>query len=227
MDRCGCDDDGFAAIFDVKTAERDRERYRRDGPDRTTRMLIELLEREGLEGEGLDGATLLDVGGGTGIVDRELLARGVARATLVDGSPAYLRVAREEADAAGVGGRLEIVAGDFVARAADIGPADVVTLDRVICCYPQMRALVSGSARRARRLYGIVLPRDRWPVRVMLALESLWFRLRRSTYRPYGHSNRAVDAVVAAEGLRPVAETGTFTWRVVVYRREADPAPSA
>jgi hypothetical protein len=214
MDACGCDE--FASIFDRRNADGDLRRYQSDGPDRTTRMLLDLIREEGV-----DGATVLDIGGGIGVIDQELLREGASRATLADASGASLAVAREAASAAGLADRMTFLLGDAVHRADDIGPADVVTLDRVICCYRDVESLVQLSASWASRLYGIVLPRDRWIVRVAIAIESAWFRLTRRAYRPYAHPNGRVDALVVAAGLEPVAEAGTFFWRVALFRRSA------
>lgn len=212
MDACGCD--GFASIFDEATARRDRDRYRRDGPDRTTRLLLELLTPYRSA-----GSSVLDIGGGIGIVDLELLRVGAGHATLVDASTAYLAVARDEARRAGVLDRIEFVEGDFVHRAASIDRADVVTLDRVICCYPDMEALVAESAGHTRMAYGIVLPRDRRSSRWGIALANLWYRLRRRAYRGYVHSTARVDEIAAANGLRLRADRQTWFWRVAVYDR--------
>lgn len=213
MDACGCDD--FASIFDQRTAEHDRDRYRRNGPDRTTRLLLELIAPYGVA-----GSTVLDVGGGIGVIDRELLRAGAGHAVLVDASPAYLAVARQEARLANQLERIEFVDGDFVRRASGIDPAEIVTLDRVICCYPDAEALVAASAARARRVYGLVLPRDRWLVRMAIRLVNVGSWIRRRAYRAYAHPNRRIDELVAAHGLRPRAEAGTFFWRVVVYDRD-------
>jgi SAM-dependent methyltransferase len=213
VDACGCD--GFASLFDRRVAEHDRDRYRRSGPDRTTRMLLELIGPARVQ-----GASLLDVGGGIGVIDLELLRAGAGHAVLVDGSPAYLQVARQLAREANLLARIEFVDGDFVRRALDIDSADIVTLDRVICCYPDAAALVASSAARARSVYGLVLPRDRWLVRAALRLANVWFRIRRIAYRAYAHPNARIDALAAASGLRPRAEAHTFFWRVVAYERE-------
>ncbi len=215
MDACGCDD--FASIFDQRTAEHDRDRYRRDGPDRTTKLLLDMIAPYGV-----GGATVLDVGGGIGVIDRELLRAGAGHAVLVDASPAYLAVARQQAREANLLDRIEFVDGDFVRRASAIDPADVVTLDRVVCCYPDADALVSSSAARARRVYGLVLPRDRRLVRLAIRLLNLGSRVRRRTYRAYAHPNGRIDELVAAQGLRPRSEASTFFWRVVVYDRETE-----
>jgi 16S rRNA G966 N2-methylase RsmD len=211
-DACGCD--AFASIFDRRTADRDRERYRRKGPDRTTRMLLELLEPYRPV-----GVSLLDIGGGVGIIDRELLRTGAGHAVLVDGSSAYLDVAREEARRAGLLDRIEFVEGDFVRRAATIDAADIVTLDRVVCCYPDVASLVGLSAERARSAYGLVMPRDRWFVRLAIALENLWFRVRRRRYRAFVHPTDRVDAILVDRGLHATGERRTAFWRAVVYDR--------
>lgn len=212
MDACGCD--GFASIFDEATARRDRDRYHRDGPDRTTRLLLELLKPYRSS-----GSSVLDIGGGIGIVDLELLRAGAGHATLVDASTAYLAVARDEASRAGLLDRIDFVEGDFVRRAASIDRADVVTLDRVICCYPDMEALVAESAGRAKTAYGIVLPRDRRGARWAIALNNAWYRIRRKAYRGFIHPTARVDEIAAANGLRLRAERHTWIWRVAVYDR--------
>lgn len=213
MDSCGCGD-GFASIFDRGTAERDRERYRRDGPDRTTGMLLDMIRSDRVR-----GASLLDVGGGIGVITQELLAAGAGHAVLVDAAPAYLEVARNELRARNVLDRVEIVEGDFVRRASAIDPSDIVTLDRVVCCYPDAESLVRLSADRARNLLGLVLPRNTRLVRLALWANNLRFRLTRNPYRAFGHSNQLIDRLVGDQGLHPIAERQTLFWRVVLYRR--------
>lgn len=220
MDACGCP--GFAAIFDRQTAEHDRERYRKGGPDPTTAMLLEMIRQRGVA-----GASVLDVGGGIGIVGRELLRSGAASVVLVDGSDAYLDVARAEAEADGLGAQVQIALGDFTRLAPELAPADVVTLDRVVCCYPDVDALVGLSATRARRLYGLVLPRDHWYGRLLARLENLWHAVRRSPFRGFVHPNALVDARVADAGLRRVEERFTRVWRVVLYERAPAAPPPA
>lgn len=214
MDSCGCDADGFASIFDRRNAESDRDRYHRNGPDRTTRMLLELLAPYRSA-----GSTVLDIGGGIGIIDHELLRTGAGHAVLVDGSTASLEIARQEARRLNLLDRIEFVEGDFVQRAAAIEPADIVTLDRVVCCYPDAEGLVGLSAARVRTVYGLVLPRDRRLVRVAIRLENLWFRLQRKAYRAYAHPTGRVDEIAAANGLHLGSERNTAFWRVVVYDR--------
>jgi magnesium-protoporphyrin O-methyltransferase len=177
-------------------------------------MLLDMIEAQ-IEG----GLSVLDVGGGIGVIDIELLKTGASQAVLVEASPEYLEAAREEARDAGLAERIEIVAGDFVRHAADIDAADIVTLDRVVCCYPDADALVAASAAKARRLYGLVLPRNGWHVRVAVWLDNLRYRVQRRGYRARAHDNARIDAMTLASGLSIRAEAFTLVWRVVLYAR--------
>jgi SAM-dependent methyltransferase len=212
MDGCACGD--LFSIFDERTAEADLARYHEHGPDRTTRMLLDMIRSVGLP-----SATVLDVGAGIGVIGNELVMGGAEHAVLVDASAAALEVARNEARRRRHLDRIEFIDGDFVSRASAIDRAQIVTLDRVVCCYPDVSSLVRMSASRARALYGLVLPRDRAIVRLGLRILNVWYRIRGLAYRTYAHPNSVVDALVADAGLLPRMEERTFFWRVVLYDR--------
>jgi magnesium-protoporphyrin O-methyltransferase len=200
--------------FDDEGARRDLLDYRANGAQGTTRRLLDALLAHDV-----DGATLLDIGGGIGVVQLELLAAGVARSVDVDASRPYLRVAESEAFAHHVEDRTSYHHGDFVAVADEIEPADIVTLDRVICCYPDVRALVAASAARARRLYGLVYPVDRWYLRAASRLVNLWCRLTRNRYRTHVHSTAVVDRLAREAGLVLAYHHAGWGWQTVVYER--------
>ena len=212
MSCCHCQ--GAETLFDAKVASRELRQYRRRGPRKTTRLLLDALEAIGVAGR-----TLLDIGGGVGIIQHELLGAGAARASGVEASAAYLAAAREEAARRGHADRLSLYHGNVVDLAPELPPADIVTLDRVICCYPDMPALVERSAALARVAYGLVYPRDTWWVKLGLALENLAFRARRNPFRVYAHSAAAVDALVRGQGFAPRFMRRTLVWQVVVYGR--------
>jgi SAM-dependent methyltransferase len=214
--------------FGEKAAARDLRTYRRSGPDRTTRWLLEGLgaprasSESGERGSGADnvaGLTVLDIGAGVGAVHLELLGAGAASAVDVDGSPAYVAVARAEAARLGVADRVGYAVGDFVELAPSIQPADLVALDRVVCCYPDMRDLVSLSVARARRRYGLVYPRDTWWIRVASRSFNLVTRLTRQRFRSWVHRTAEVDAIVRAAGFAPRLTRAGLFWQVVVYER--------
>ena len=201
-----------ARHFDGAIAARDLERYLKDGPDLTTRLLL-----DSLRGSISPESTLLDVGSGIGVVSFELLAAGMGSATLVDASPSYLEVAGVEAQRRGIETRLNLVPGNFVAVAGRFSVADVVVLDRVVCCYPDYRALLESALSRCRGLLGLSYPRDRWYVRAMIGFENLVRRTKGDEFRAFVHPEAALESIVVKAGLRRLSRRSSLVWRADVY----------
>jgi SAM-dependent methyltransferase len=201
-------------IFDQRDARRRLERYRRRGPEGTTRLLVEALKSAGVA-----GGSVLEIGGGIGAVHHELLRAGAARATDVDASSAYLDAARSESVRLGHAHLVQYVFGDFVALAPGVAAADVVALDRVVCCYPDMPALVGAAAARAGRLLGLVYPRDEPWVRLGIRVVNLGLALQRTAFRIFCHPSAAVDEEARRAGLERRLHRTRGPWQVVVYER--------
>ncbi len=212
MNCCHCD--GIETLFNHKVAAKELKKYRRKGPTKTTGMLIDALKAEGVQ-----GMTLLDIGGGIGAIGHELLAAGASRATNVDASTAYIEVAKEESERRGHSDRVSYQHGDFVDLAPEISAADIVTLDRVICCYPDMEALVGLSSQRATKYYGAVYPRDNLWFKIARPVLNFFLWLSRNPFRMFVHATAAVDAVVRKQGLQPRFHGHTAIWQVVLYGR--------
>lgn len=210
-----CQIQGIEELFSKQFVTRELSRYRSKGPDKTTRLLTKAIEDAGVQ-----GLTLLDIGGGVGAIQHELIASGVDQATDVDASTAYLEAARDEAQKRSLADRVTFRHGNFVDLAADIPAADIVTLDRVICCYPDMNRLVDLSAARARKLYGLVYPRETWWVRTGLAVQNFFLRMRKSPFRTYSHPTRSVETILEKYGLKQRFYRRTMIWQVAVYARE-------
>src|SRR5713226_9808875 len=203
------------AQFSSKVAQRDLRRYRRRGADATTRLMLAELRRWPLEGR-----RLLDIGSGIGVIGKELGASGVASATIVEASPAYLEIARREAGSQYGSRPIQFVLGDFAVIAGTLPDADVVTLDRVVCCYPDAEALLRQAARRARQLLAFSYPRDRWYVRTLIVLENFWRRLTGKEFRAFVHGPERMRAVLETAGLVRATRRETFVWTFDLYRRE-------
>lgn len=209
-----CQCNGIESEFNTRLAGRELRRFRRRGPRRSTRLLIDSL-RWAVS----PSATLLDVGGGIGAIHHVLLDKGAARATHVDASSAYIAAARDEARRRGHAERVEFIHGDFVGLAASLPDADVVTLDRVICCYPDMPALVGAAARKSGRAFGAVYPPDVWWIRLGVRCINMLMRLRRSEFRAFVHSPKAIEAVLKEHGLERVTRQRTPAWEIATYAR--------
>jgi magnesium-protoporphyrin O-methyltransferase len=212
MTNCQCQ--GIEIEFNQREAAQKLADYRKRGPAGTTRLLIEALQTLGVKDR-----RLLDVGGGIGVIQLELLKAGARSAVSVDASTAYIRAAREEARRQGLDDRIKYHHGDFVALASGIPTADIVTLDRVICCYHDMPGLVGQSAKHARQVLALVYPLDAWWVRVGLAPENLFQRLKGSPFRAFVHPTTAVEALLRERGLQRHAYRRSGVWQIAVYMR--------
>ena len=206
---CGC-----ANVFSSREADNDLKRYREQGPDGTTRALIDAIVAEGVE-----GASVLDIGGGIGAIQLGLLDAGAARATSVDATEAYVETSRAEAARRGYGDRVTARLGDFVELAPTVDDADVVTLDRVICCYPDLARLLGSAAGKARRSVGLVYPRLTWWTRLGSRAFAAWGWLTRDPTRWRLHPDAAVDGMLRGAGFERRDIARTFIWQVVLYRR--------
>jgi magnesium-protoporphyrin O-methyltransferase len=205
---------GLESLFDQKTAAKELKAYRQKGPSKTTRILIDALKAEGVEGR-----TLLDIGGGIGAIQHELFKAGASQTIGVDASTAYVEAARSEAERQGHADRASYHHGNFVDLAPQIEPVDIVTLDRVICCYPDMPALVGLSSERAARLYGLVYPRDTWWLKIGHRLINFGAWLTRQKFRFFVHPSTAVEALLLHNGLKRRFYHKTFLWQIAIYAR--------
>lgn len=202
----------FGDFYNPRKAASELRNYRHKGPIPSTRMLIDALKTEGVE-----GATVIDIGGGIGAVQHELLSAGAAHVTSVDASDAYIQTAREESEGRGHSGRVTYHLGDFLELAEAIPPADIVTLDRVINVCPDWNRLIHLSAARACRLYGLVYPRDTLPVKMAVNMMNLlvW----RGPVHASVPSPDVIARLTSEAGLVRFFSRTIGHWQVTVYRR--------
>jgi len=215
MDCCGnCA--GIEHQFDLKNAETKLQDYQTHGPQETTRILISALVDQGVEDK-----TLLDVGGGIGAIQHELFKAGIRYSTNLEASGAYLQICQEEAHRQGHGDKIHHLHGNF-AEMQNLPVSDVVTLERVICCYPDMQTLMNLACQKARRLIGLVYPHETWWVKFgMEMIINLKFRLTRNPFRVYLHNSEQVHALVLSSEFSQVFYRKTGAWQVVVYAKNA------
>jgi len=172
---------------------------------------------QAIQERGLSGFSLLDIGGGVGAIQHELSGSGARDIVNVDASAAFSQAARQEAERRGYADRAEYHVGDFVRLADSLAPADVVTLDRVVCCYDDMRGLVTGAAQKAQHILGLVYPNDSWYARLGMGLLNLFQRITRNPFRVFIHPNQEVEGIIQEKGFERVFFERGFFWRVVVF----------
>jgi Methyltransferase domain len=205
-----CPPRGYDVMFDAKQARRDLKRWRAKGLTDDARDAVEFLARKNV-------ATVLEIGGGIGASQVELLRRGVERATNVELSPGYEEVALSLAREEGFEERVKRLLGDAVT--AELPDADAVLLNRVVCCYPDYEALLSASASHARRFLVFSFPRSGRIASAVVAVGNLLLRLGRREFRAYAHPRAALVAAVERHDLRLVHERRALVWQTVAFAR--------
>jgi len=206
-----CNPTDYRRLFSRKSAARDLRRYRERGLSGTSRELV------GLAGD-VQGASVLDVGGGIGAIELELLEAGAERATNIELSGGYEDAATELIAERGLEGRVERRVEDFVT--SDVEPHDVVVLHRVVCCYPDADALVGAAADHTRRTLLLTYPQERVWMRAGLRLINLWLLATRCGFRTYVHPVAKIVAAAEAHGLRlERRERHGLLWESAVFAR--------
>ena len=197
MATCQCD--RMESKFDEPFVAEKLDLYRESGPDASTLALLDALRSDDVTGR-----TLLDVGGGVGAIQHGLLRSGVISAQEVEASAAYVTACNAEAERQGHADRITHLLGDLQSVADQVQPADIVTLDRSLCCWPDMSDLVARSAALATWRYGLVYPRDTpWVHYGWRLYSSLRQALNRNAMRVSAHRRAEVEAILSRHSLRP------------------------
>jgi magnesium-protoporphyrin O-methyltransferase len=137
----------------------------------------------------------------------------------VDASSAYLKESKNEAARRGHAGQVTFIHADFTDVAPDLSPADIVTLDRVVCCYPDFRALLKAAAGHSTNALALTYPRETWYMRIGLSLINFLQRLWRDPFRVFLHPVAEMDALLKREGLERIFLRRLFVWEMALYRR--------
>ena len=202
------------SAFSEAEARADIKSYHKRGPADQTKLILEALRS--LE---IKEAELLDIGGGIGVIHHELLHDMARGATHVDASSAYLKEAKEEAARRGHGERVQFVHADFTDIAADLPKADIVTLDRVVCCYPDFQGLLKAAADHSRKALALTYPRETWYLRFGFKVLNFFQRLRKDPFRVFLHPIAGMDALLKAEGFERITLRQLFVWEMALYQR--------
>lgn len=210
-----CARHGQEELFGEKSARRDARKLRRRGADRMARSLARRAAARGV-----DGATVLEIGGGVGPVLLELLRRGAARGEIVELVPSYEPVVRELAEEQGMADRVGFRTADLVADPAAREPADLVVLNKVVCCTPDGVELAGIAASLARRTLVLSHPREAWWARAAFGAVNLGFRLLRRRFRVFVHPTTALEAAVEAHGLTRASTAQGPIFRIAAFERD-------
>ena len=211
-----CTPKGYQQVFSERGARAQARTYRRSGLDAGSRKIVELLKEQGV-----DGLTLLEVGGGIGAIQIELLKAGLARAVSIELTPTYEQSAVELLREAGFEGRVERRVMDFVDAGVEIEAADIVVMNRVICCYPDLPRLAGAAADHARGLLVMTFPKERWWSRLIVWMANVGMAITRREFRIFVHPLAQILATGKEHGLELAVNRPGVFWQLAAMRRVA------
>ncbi|MBI2333721.1 MAG: methyltransferase domain-containing protein [Chloroflexi bacterium] len=199
--------------FGEEEAKANLKEYRRRGPAKQTRLILEAVRSLGL-----NHVALLDVGGGIGTIHHELMKDIASEAIHVDASSAYLKIAMDEAKRLGHS-EVKFIHADFTDVADDLPQVDVVTLDRVVCCYPNFRELLKAASLKSRTAIVLTYPRETWYLKMGFAIANFFQKLKKDPFRIFIHPIEEMELLLNGEGLRRVSTRRLFVWEMSLYQR--------
>ena len=211
--RC-CDGGHYGCFFNERLARRAARKYRQRGLDKPSQLIADFVRARGTE-----GATVLEIGGGLGEIQIELLEAGAARSVNLELSAEYDAEARQLAEEHGVGDRIERRLHDIATEPDAVAPAEVVVLNRVVCCYPDYERLLGAAADHAQRLLVFSYPRRNVVSRAVLTVVNGVLALRGSGFRAFTHPPAAMLSVLDRHGLRRTYEQDGLVWRIAGLER--------
>ena len=201
-------------FFKPRVARRSLELYRKKGHGVLERQMVAAASQGGL-----GGARVLEIGGGIGTFQSELLEAGAERGEIVELVSAWEPYARELAREKGLAERTTFHVADVLEEPESVAPADVVVLNRVVCCSPDGVELAGVAARLARRTLVLSYPRDVFWMRVGLGALNVLLRIGRRSFRVFVHPPEALLAATRSEGLELVESGRDGPWEFAALQR--------
>ncbi len=197
-----------------KRSENCLKGFRRKGLAKEQGLLVEGISRQSLAGR-----SILEIGCGVGGLHLSLLQKGAETASGIDLSEGMIQRATALARELSLADRTSYAQGDFVERHAGIKAADIVILDKVVCCYEDVMSLVNKSMSKATHLYALTHPRSNLIVKSMLSIPIFFGKMFRWSFHPYWHDWDAMTKSIEQSGFRPLYRNSTFFWAVQVFER--------
>ncbi len=209
MDCC----DIYADQFDREEAISEAQAYREGGLGGMARAMFGALTERGVENDRVH-----EFGGGVGGLSLELVKAGAASALNVELSASYGEAAAALALEAGLEDRVEFREGDAIRVAAEIGTADIVVMNRVVCCFAGGNELMDAAIAGTTRLLAVSFPTIHPASRIVFGVDNWWRARRGSEFRTFVHS-RSTFARPEAAGLVRVHHRNRPIWSMRIWER--------
>ncbi|MBL8088932.1 MAG: methyltransferase domain-containing protein [Anaerolineales bacterium] len=202
--------------FNEDRAKEDIKYYLKHGPAKQTKLILEAVRSLKLK-----NASLLDIGGGVGTIYHELMQGVVDNVIHVDASSAYLKVAKEESMKRSKIDLIKFIHADFTDVEKEVDKTDIVTLDRVVCCYPNYRELLTAAGKHSKRALVMTYPRETWYFRIALGIVNFFQKLSNDPFRVFIHPIQQMESLLNELGFSRTLTKRLFVWEMSLYEREA------
>src|SRR5690606_27453695 len=148
------------------------------------------------------------------------LKRGASSGEVIELVDSYAPWAARLAEQLRLTGRTKFRVHDVLANPNEVEPADVVVMNRVVCCSADGLSLAAFAARLTRGALLMSFPRSNPVTRAFAVMQRLVYRLLGRKYRAFVWPEDELVAAGEREGLAPVAADGDWLWRYVVLVRQ-------
>jgi len=206
---CGAD-----RFFDLESAKKEMKKYKRNGPKKSTKLLISSLDIYDK-----DNKTLLDIGGGIGSIQWDFLKHHDTKTTHVDASGGYLNIAKSFAIEMQYEARAKFIKDDIVDAAPQIDEHDFVTMDKVICCYPEYKVLLENALSKCKSVFALSYPLGGPIANLFRGLASVYLYFIKNPFRPYVHPTTKVRSFIEQQGFDMTHHRISFPWIIQTYQR--------
>ncbi len=211
---CCCPHSQSAGKFFSFFAKSYRRRFSNKGFEVSQQQLI-----EGITQASYKDKILLEIGCGVGHLHQTLIEQGAKSATGIELAAKMLDEARDWAKQRGLTEKTNYIEGDFIFIANTIEPADIVIMDKVVCCYPDADSLTHRSLEKCLSTYALTYPRKTWYTRLGMQILALLMKLVGSDFRPYVHDPDQIEKWITEQGYKKINQAQTTVWLTQVYKK--------
>ena len=201
--------------FFTHQAKRYAKKYRRKGLDPAQKILERFLRELDVRSR-----SIIEIGCGVGGLHHQLLKHGATSAVGVDVSVGMLEQAEILAKEQGLAGRVRYVQGDFTLSDGELFPADIVILDKVVCCSADPAVLLQASVAKCRTYLAVSYPCAGLMARIIFTSGAKLGEWLRWSFHPYYHRPSTIEGIINEYGFREIRSATTLVWQVKVYGGE-------
>jgi magnesium-protoporphyrin O-methyltransferase len=205
---CGADQ-----LFDLKTAQKQYRKYIKKGPGRVTQKIIDQLSNFSIHQEDV----LIDVGGGIGALQWWFLSQNGKNTVGVDASSGYQKIANKHALDLNLSDRSTQLFGDFACLELSALKGNYVTLDKVICCYPDFKSVLQKAVNTHPEVISLSYPLHGYLASIIRGFGVLFMKILGTSFKPYVHNGKHVQLLLIDLGYQLKYQDILFPWRIQTF----------